>query len=52
MWILEWDPVWIQPGYGTGDFFFNATGLQWDDPEFTGWLGECSSYIPEKGMMS
>ena len=40
--VAEWDFVSINAGYGVPGFFFNETGLQYDqDPDgFAGWLGE------------
>ena len=37
----EWDFVAINAGYGDSGFFFNETGLQWDEypGTFGGWLG-------------
>ena len=39
---LEWDFVAINAGYGDSGFFFNESGLQWDEysGDFGGWLGE------------
>lgn len=47
-----WEPVRINAGEGDladqdGQFFINATGLQWsDNNSFKGWLGECFSWNP------
>lgn len=39
---LEWDFVAINAGYGSTGFFFNETGLQYDQDTdgFAGWLGK------------
>jgi hypothetical protein len=34
----EWEFVTLNPGYGSGKFFINSTGLQWTGDEFGGWL--------------
>ena len=41
MHALEWDFVAINAGYGDSGFFFNESGLQWDEypGTFGGWLG-------------
>ena len=37
----DWDFVSINAGYGVPGFFFNETGLQYDqDDGFAGWLGK------------
>lgn len=38
----EWNFVAINAGYGDSGFFFNESGLQWNEfpGEFGGWLGE------------
>lgn len=44
VYFLEWDFVAINVGYGSAGFFFNETGLQYDQDStgFLGWLGEFS----------
>ena len=40
--IAEWDFVSINAGFGSAGFFFNETGLQYDQDldGFAGWLGK------------
>ena len=41
MCVIEWDFVAVNAGYGDSGFFFNASGLQWEESSgtFGGWLG-------------
>lgn len=38
----EWNFVAVNAGYGDSGFFFNESGLQWNEypGDFGGWLGE------------
>ena len=47
--LVGWEASQINIGYGTAGFFLNATGLQWDDPSFGGWLGMYSFSIFQDG---
>jgi len=39
-----WEFTEINGGLGSGGFFLNETGLQWNNPEFGGWLGTLSGF--------
>lgn len=36
---VGWEAAQINVGYGTADFFLNATGLQWNSTSYGEWLG-------------
>lgn len=38
-----WEFAMIDTGYGSEGFYFNDTGLQWNETDggFNGWIGDC-----------